>query len=37
VRISYNDPEYLQNRHGLPAELVKNIAVVGALAAEAAK
>jgi uncharacterized protein (DUF302 family) len=37
VRISYNDPEYLQNRHGLPAELVKNSAVVGALAAEAAK
>ena len=37
VRISYNDPAYLQARHGLPAELVKNIAAAGALAAEAAK
>lgn len=37
VRISYNDPDYLQNRHSLPAELVKNIAMVGGLAAEGAK
>jgi uncharacterized protein (DUF302 family) len=33
--ISYNDPEYLRNRHGIPQELMPNIAVVGALAAKA--
>jgi uncharacterized protein (DUF302 family)/uncharacterized membrane protein YidH (DUF202 family) len=27
VRISYNDPSYLQARHGLPADLVSKIAV----------
>jgi uncharacterized protein (DUF302 family) len=32
VWISYNDPAYLQARHGLPADLVPNIAVVQALA-----
>jgi uncharacterized protein (DUF302 family) len=37
VWVSYNSPEYLQSRHGLPAELLKNIAVVEALASEAAK
>lgn len=37
VKISYNDPAYLQERHSLPPELVKNIAGTGALAAEAAK
>lgn len=37
TRISYNDPSYLQQRHGLPQELVQNIAVVGKLAAEGAK
>ena len=37
VWISYNSPEYLQARHGLPDELVQNIAVVGALAAAAAE
>jgi uncharacterized protein (DUF302 family) len=31
VWLSYNSPEYLQQRHGFPAELMKNIAVVGAL------
>ncbi len=36
VWISYNAPEYLRARHGLPAELLRNIAVVAALAAEAA-
>jgi uncharacterized protein (DUF302 family) len=36
VRISYNDPAYLQERHGLPPELIQNIAVAGALAAEGA-
>jgi uncharacterized protein (DUF302 family) len=35
VWISYNDPSYLQARHGLPAELVVNIAVVQALATAA--
>jgi len=33
--ISYNSPEYLQQRHGLPQELLQNIAVVGGLAAQA--
>jgi uncharacterized protein (DUF302 family)/uncharacterized membrane protein YidH (DUF202 family) len=36
VWISYNAASYLQTRHNLPAELVKNIAVVEALAAQAA-
>ncbi|HUM04952.1 MAG TPA: DUF302 domain-containing protein [Terriglobales bacterium] len=31
VWLSYNAPEYLRDRHAIPAELVKNIAVVGAL------
>lgn len=35
VWVSYNSPEYLQWRHGVPEELIKNIAVVGALVAEA--
>jgi len=35
VWISYNDPAYLQARHGLPAGLLPNIAVVQALAAQA--
>src|SRR5271155_3532389 len=35
VWISYNDPFYLQMRHGLPQDLVPNIAVVQALAAKA--
>jgi uncharacterized protein (DUF302 family) len=37
VKISYNSPAYLQQRHGLPAELVQNIAVVKTLAAKAAE
>jgi uncharacterized protein (DUF302 family) len=37
TRISYNDPAYLQERHGLPQELVQNIAAAGMLAAEVAK
>jgi len=37
ARISYNSPEHLQARHGLPQELVSNIAVVEALAAKAAE
>lgn len=35
--ISYNAPGYLQLRHGLPAELLPNIAVIEALAAKAAE
>ena len=37
VQISYNSPAYLLTRHGLPEELVKNIAVVAGLAAAAAE
>jgi uncharacterized protein (DUF302 family) len=35
VWISYNSPDYLQQRHNIPAELVKNIAGVGALVEKA--
>jgi uncharacterized protein (DUF302 family) len=35
VWISYNSPAYLQQRHGIPAELMQNIAVVETLAAKA--
>jgi len=35
VWLSYNSPQYLQQRHDLPQDLVQNIAVVGALAAKA--
>ena len=34
VWISYNRPEYLQQRHGLPQELMQNIAIVETLAAQ---
>ncbi len=34
VWISYNDPVYLQQRHGIPEELLKNIAGVAALVAK---
>jgi len=37
VWISYNSPEYLQERHNLPTDLLQNIAVVGTLAAKAAE
>ena len=33
--VSYNSPAYLQKRHGFPADLVQNIAVVEALASKA--
>ena len=32
VWISYNSPAYLQQRHGLPPELLQNIAIVETLA-----
>jgi uncharacterized protein (DUF302 family) len=35
VWVFYNSPEYLQQRHGIPQDLVKNIAGVGALVAKA--
>jgi uncharacterized protein (DUF302 family) len=35
VWLSYNTPEYLKERHGLPQELLQNIAVVETLAAKA--
>jgi uncharacterized protein (DUF302 family) len=34
VSVSYNDPEYLRQRHGIPADLVKNIAGAGTLIAK---
>jgi uncharacterized protein (DUF302 family) len=37
VWVSYNSPTYLRERHHLPDELERNIAVVETLAAEAAK
>jgi uncharacterized protein (DUF302 family)/uncharacterized membrane protein YidH (DUF202 family) len=37
VWASYNSPAYLQQRHGIPQDLLPNIAVVDALAAKAAE
>lgn len=37
VWVSYNSPTYLLERHGLPKELIQNIAVVEPLAASAAE
>lgn len=34
--ISYNSPQYLQQRHGLSNDLMQNIAIIEALATEAA-
>ncbi len=35
VSVTYNSPEYLQQRHGVPAELIKNLAGAGAVIAKA--
>jgi|SRR5579863_6854742 len=35
VSVTYNSPEYLQQRHGFPDELIKNIAGAGTLLAKA--
>jgi uncharacterized protein (DUF302 family) len=35
TQVTYNSPEYLQRRHSVPVELIKNISVVGALVAMA--
>jgi len=37
VWISYNSPDYLKERHGLPQDLLQNIAVVETLAIKAAE
>jgi uncharacterized protein (DUF302 family) len=37
VWLSYNTPQYLQTRHGLPEELLHNIAVVQMLAEKTAE
>lgn len=34
--ISYNSPQYLQQRHRISTDLIQNIAIIEALAAEAA-
>lgn len=31
VSVTYNDPEYLRERHGVPADLIKNLAGAGVL------
>ncbi|SRR5579871_972609 len=35
VSVTYNDPDYLQTRHGVPVDLIKNLAGAGALIANA--
>ena len=37
VWLSYNSPDYLAHRHGVPQDLLKNISVVETLATQAAK
>jgi uncharacterized protein (DUF302 family) len=37
VWVSYNSPAYLRERHGVPQELLQNIAVVETVAAKAAE
>jgi uncharacterized protein (DUF302 family) len=37
ARLAFNDPEFLQKRHGFPSALIKNIAGLAALVAEAAQ
>jgi uncharacterized protein (DUF302 family) len=36
VRISFNSPQYLQQRHNVPAELMRSLTVIEALAVAAA-
>jgi len=35
VSVTHNDPEYLRQRHGVPADLIKNLAGAGALITKA--
>jgi uncharacterized protein (DUF302 family) len=37
VWLTYNNPEFLRERHGLPPDLMQNVAVVEALASNAAE
>ncbi len=37
VWVSYNSPDYLQERHDVPDELMQNISLVETLAAKAAE
>ena len=37
VRLSYNSPQFLQERHGITDELVKNIAGIGSICEEAVR
>jgi uncharacterized protein (DUF302 family) len=37
VWVSYNSPDYLKERHGIPQELLKNIAVIETIATKAAE
>jgi uncharacterized protein (DUF302 family) len=37
VQLFWNDPEWLQQRHGFPQELTANLAAAGVLAAKAAQ
>lgn len=35
VSVTYNDPAYLKDRHGVPEELIKNLAGAGVVIAQA--
>jgi uncharacterized protein (DUF302 family) len=35
VSVTYNDPEYLRERHGVPEELIKNLAGAGTVIGKA--
>jgi uncharacterized protein (DUF302 family) len=35
VSVTYNDPAYLKERHGVPTELIKNLAGAGAVIGKA--
>lgn len=35
VSVTYNDPQYLKERHGVPEELIKNLAEAGAVIGKA--
>jgi uncharacterized protein (DUF302 family) len=35
VTVTYNDPQYLKERHGVPGELIKNLAGAGAVIGKA--
>ena len=35
VTVAYNDPEYLRERHGVPPDLIKNLAGAGVVIAKA--